>query len=77
MYQTIAIYFSFQRDQVSLLQKEIEHLNDELNTKKQEFIYREKELQEVVNYWHEQVNIIKIFLLIIFDCVFSVSRIPR
>ncbi|GLV45534.1 Tsc1 [Carabus blaptoides fortunei] len=42
------------RDQVSLLQKEIEHLNDELTDKKQEFNYREKELQDVVSYWHEQ-----------------------
>lgn len=42
------------RDQVSLLQKDIEHLNDELNSKKKDFNDREKELQEVVSYWHEQ-----------------------
>lgn len=45
------------RDQVSLLQKEIEHLNDELSAKKQEFNYREKELQDVVSYWHEQASV--------------------
>lgn len=44
----------FQRDQLSILQKEIESLRDQLNIKKQESVVQEKELQEKINYWHGQ-----------------------
>lgn len=42
------------RDQLTLLQKEIESLHEQLTSKKQDSVMRERELQEIVSYWHTQ-----------------------
>jgi hypothetical protein len=45
----------FQRDQLSLLQKDIENLHNEREKQKKELHITEQQLQEKVNCWQNQV----------------------
>lgn len=52
------LFYSFQRDQLSLLQKDIENLHNEREKKKKEMQVTEQQFQETISYWENQVCLI-------------------
>lgn len=52
------LFYSFQRDQLSLLQKDIENLHNEREKKKKEMQVTEQKFQETISYWENQVCLI-------------------